>query len=119
MNYNNAIYIPQSKNHWIGFMFKFVAMVGGCAFVATLLSRWVKDVCAPAQNALVAQQVRYYSKGIGKFGENQHWLTQASEDTTQWQKVKAYCQSQAQSAGQDGSAGQGCGTINELANSGY
>lgn len=113
-NYNdNAIYIPQSQNHWIAFGFKFVGMVGGCALVATLLTGWVHRVSAPGANAPVAQQVAYFAKGIGKVGENAHWLTQASEDTRTWQKAKAYC------AGQEGSAGQGCSTVNELANSGY
>ncbi|MHB1750057.1 MAG: hypothetical protein ACYCR3_08050, partial [Acidithiobacillus sp.] len=89
--------------------------------VATMLVGFVHKVSAPAQNAPVAQQVAYYSKGIGKVGQNQHWMTQASENTREWQKAKAYCESAERSAEQEGSAGQerGCGTINELANSGY
>jgi len=120
MNYNNAMYIPVPQNHWIGFMFKFMGMVGGAALVATMLAGWVHKVGAPAQNAPVAQQVAYFAKGVGKLGANSHWMTQASEDTQAWQKAKAYCQNQ-QSAGQgQGSTGQGgCGTINQLAESGY
>jgi hypothetical protein len=112
MNYNNAIYIPQSQNHWLSFAFKFTAMVGGAALVATLATGWVHKVGAPSANAPVAQTIAYYSKGIGRLGQNAHWTTQASEDTTQWQYAFAFCQSQ-------GSAGQGCGVVNELANSGY
>lgn len=98
-------------------MFKFVAMVGGAALIGTLASGWVHKVGVTGANAPVAQQVRYYSKGVGKRGQNQHWLTQASEGTQQWQKAKAYCQAAQGSAGQE--RVQGCGTINELVNSGY
>lgn len=119
MNYNTMQYIPTPRNHWLEFGLKFAGMVGTAALVATLATGWVKNTGAPAQNAPVAQQVQYYSKGVGRLGQNAHWTTQASENTQAWQKAKAYCQ--AQSAGQgQGSAGQsGCGTIDELANSGY
>ena len=112
MNYSTMSYIPIQQNHWIGFMFKFVGAVGGAALVATMLTGFVHKEGAPGANAPVAAQVAYFAKGIGKVGENQHWLTQASENTREWQKAKAYCQSQE-------SAGQGCGVVNELANSGY
>ena len=115
MNYSTMSYIPIQQNHWIGFMFKFVGTVGGCALVATLLGGFVHEEGAPAQSAPVARQVRYFSQGIGKVGQDQHWITQASENTHEWQKAKAYCQAQSQSAGH----ARGCGTIDELANSGY
>jgi hypothetical protein len=117
MNYNNAMYIPVQQNHWISFGFKFLGVVGGCALVATLLGGFVRKEGAPGVNAPVAAQVAYFSKGVGRVGQNQHWITQASENTREWRKAKAYCQSQ-ESAGQEGSA-SGCGTIDELANSGY
>ncbi|MHB1565150.1 MAG: hypothetical protein ACYCXG_00250 [Acidiferrobacter sp.] len=125
MNYSTMSYIPVQKNHWVSFLFKFTGMVGGAALVAALATGFVHKVGAPARNAPVAAQVQYYANGIGKLGERSHWLTQASEGTRQWQKAKTYCQSQSQSqiesAGQgQGSTGQGgCGTINQLAESGY
>lgn len=120
MNYSNAMSIPVPQNHWIGFGFKFVAMVGGCALVATLLGGFVHKESAPPANAPVARQVAYFSRGIGRVGQNEHWITQASENTREWQKAKSFCQAQSQSAEQDGAGRpRGCGTIDELANSGY
>ena len=113
MNYNNAMYIPVQQNHWISFGFKFLGVVGGCALVATLLGGFVRKEGAPGVNAPVAAQVAYFAKGIGKVGQNAHWTMEASENTREWQKAKAYCESQ--SAGH----ARGCGTIDELANSGY
>ena len=122
MNYSTMSYIPQ-QNHWLSLLFKFTGMVGGAALVATMLTDFVHKVGAPAQSAPVAAQVAYFAKGIGKIGQNQHWTTQASENTREWQKAKAYCQSQFQEQSAEGSAGQsaeqGCSVINELANSGY
>ncbi len=118
MNYSNAMYIPQSQNNWISFAFKFVGMVGGAALVATLAVGFVHKEGAPSATAPVAQQVAYFSKGVGKVGQNSHWMTQASENSKEWRKAKAYCQSGAAQEGSTGHA-RGCGVVNELANSGY
>ena len=118
MNYNTMSHIPVQQNHWLSFGFKFVSIVGGCALVATLLGGFVHQESAPPATAPIAQQVAYFSKDLGKVGQNSHWITQASENTAQWQKAKAYCQQE--SAEQDGAGHvHGCGTIDELANSGY
>jgi hypothetical protein len=115
---NTEFYQHRPQNLWLSFTLKFVGLVGSAAVAATIGVHMIHRYGAPPANAPVAQQVRYFAQGLGKVGQNSHWIMEASENTAQWQKAKAYCQQK--SAEQDGVGHvQGCGTINELANSGY
>ncbi len=115
---NTEFYQHRPQNLWLSFGLKFVGLVGSAAIAATVGVHMIHTYGAPPADAPVAQQVQYFSQGLGKVGQNSHWIMEASENTREWRKAKAYCQSQSE---QEGSAGhvEGCGTINELANSGY
>ena len=117
---NTEFYQHRPQNLWLSFTLKFVGLVGSAAVAATIGVHMIHQYGAPPATAPVARQVAYFSRGIGRVGQNEHWITQASENTREWQKAKTFCQAQSQSAEQDGAGRpRGCGTIDELANSGY
>lgn len=59
----------------------------------------------------VASQVAYWSHGMGRLGQNSHWLSVASHDTRAWREAKQFC---SQDPG-----GRGCAGVQQIVDLGY
>ena len=115
---NTSIYQhrPQTpQNLWLSFALKFVGLVGGAAVAAVMGVHMIRRYGAPSPHATAARQVAYFSKGVGRIGQNQHWLMEASQDTRAWRRASAYCQR----AKYNQVRVRGCGIVNQLRDSGY
>ena len=102
---------PRAANHWLDLLVKVGTLLTGATVAAVMGAHLIHAYSPPpSRTAAVAQVVAFYSKGIGRAGENSHWTMEASEDTAEWRKAVAYCAGQAPA---------GCATINTLSESGY
>ena len=112
---NTSIYQHSPQNLWLSFSLKFVGLAGSAAVAAVMGAHMIRAYGAPSPHATAALKVAYFSKGVGRIGQNQHWLMEASQDTRAWRRTSRYCRRMKYNRVRV----RGCGVVNQLRESWY